>query len=86
MKVFPLEKLVEGGASEQAKREVTKRCDICAKCSLLFDGFLSVRQRTRNESLDNVADAEALCDTKVSRVRMSCRQSTGVPAGPSRLL
>jgi hypothetical protein len=39
MKVFLLEKLEEDGGSEQAKQEVTKRCDIIAKCLLLFDGF-----------------------------------------------
>jgi hypothetical protein len=42
MKEFLLEKLVEDGASQQAKRQVTKRCDIITKCLLLLDGFLSV--------------------------------------------
>jgi hypothetical protein len=42
MKEFLLEKLVEDGASERAKREVTKRCDIAAKCLLLFDSFLAI--------------------------------------------
>jgi hypothetical protein len=42
MKAFLLEQLEEDGGSEQAKREVTKRCDIVAKALLLFDGFLSL--------------------------------------------
>jgi hypothetical protein len=42
MKTFPLEKMMEDGASERAEKEVTKRCDIVAKCLLLFDGFLSI--------------------------------------------
>jgi hypothetical protein len=50
MKAFPLEKMVEDGASERAKKEVTKQCDIIAKCWLLFDGFLSV-SRADHEDL-----------------------------------
>jgi hypothetical protein len=42
MKEFLLEKLEEDGASDRAKREVSKRCDIIAKCLLWFDGFLSI--------------------------------------------
>jgi hypothetical protein len=50
MKAFPLEKMVEDGASERAKKEVTKRCDIVAKCLLSFEGFLSV-SRTDHKDL-----------------------------------
>jgi hypothetical protein len=39
---FSLEKPEEDGGSEPAKREVTKRCDIVAKCLLSFDRFLSI--------------------------------------------
>ena len=41
MKAFLLEKVVEDGASKQAKREVTKRCNDITKCLLSFDGILS---------------------------------------------
>jgi hypothetical protein len=58
MKAFPLEKMVEDGASERAKKEVTKRCDIVAKCLLLFDGFLSVL-RTEHEDLNPELIAKA---------------------------
>jgi hypothetical protein len=42
MKAFLLEKMAEDGASERAKKEVTKRCEIVAKCLQSFDGFLSI--------------------------------------------
>jgi hypothetical protein len=42
MKVFLLEELDQNEGSTWAKREVSKRCDIIAKCLPLFDGFLSI--------------------------------------------
>jgi hypothetical protein len=42
MKAFLLGQLEQHGGSEQAKREVTKQCDIVVKALLLFDGFVSL--------------------------------------------
>jgi hypothetical protein len=50
IKAFLLKKLKEDGASQQAKREMTKHCDIVAKALLLFDGFLSLL-RTPHQDL-----------------------------------
>jgi hypothetical protein len=50
MKEFLLEELDENEASTRAKREVSKRCDIIAKCLLLFGGFLSIL-RTEHKDL-----------------------------------
>jgi hypothetical protein len=57
-KAFLLEKPEEDGGSERAKREVTKRCDAVAKCSLLFDGFLSIL-RTDHKDLTPALIAKA---------------------------
>jgi hypothetical protein len=102
MKAFLLEKMVEDGASEPAKKEVTKRCDFVRKmlavirqlpfhftCRSQRSHSRTHResQRTRNnKSLGSVTDADSLCDTKVSRIGTSCRRSTRVPTGPSGLL
>jgi hypothetical protein len=58
MKVFLLAELDENEASARAKREVSKRCDIIAKCLLLFDGFLSIL-RTEHKDLAPALIAKA---------------------------
>jgi hypothetical protein len=49
-------------------------------------GTHSEGQRMRNERLGSVADAAALCDSKVTRIGMPCMRSTRAPTGPSELL
>jgi hypothetical protein len=58
MKVFLLAELDANGASLRAKREVSKRRDIIANGSLLFDGFLSV-SRTEHKDLAPALTAKA---------------------------
>ena len=58
LKAFLLQRLEEDGASARRKREVRKRCDIVAKCLLLFDGFLSIL-RTEHKDLTPALIAKA---------------------------
>jgi hypothetical protein len=59
MKVFLLAELDKNEASARAKREVSKRCDIIAKCLLLFDGFLSILRTEHKDDLTPVLTAKA---------------------------
>jgi hypothetical protein len=58
LKEFLLQRLEEDGASARRKREVRKRCDLIAKCLLLFDGFLSIL-RTEHKDLTPALIAKA---------------------------
>jgi hypothetical protein len=68
MKAFLLEKMVEDGASERANKEVTKQCDIVAKCLLLFDGFLSVLGTDHKDLAPKLIAKARECATKALAV------------------
>jgi hypothetical protein len=76
VKAFLLDELEENGGSERAKREVTKRRHVVAKCLLLFDGFLSVLRTEHQDDQKQGQKTQHLHQMGAVEWEQSCPEDT----------